>query len=156
MTLTLFTVFAILAALVLGLASLALARAPAARAASFGLAVLALLYGYGAGAELLGRPKPLRLAGFERTLADATVIASTYEEGRAIYLWLMLPGREAPRAYVMPWSQAAAEDLLRAEEEAEANGTRVRLRNPFRPGEDGAEGFFDAPALPPPPVKSGV
>lgn len=156
MTVTLFTVFALLAGLVIALAGMVLLRHRRAGLVVFGLAALVLGYAYAAGAELLGRPKPLRLAGFERGVENATVIGSTYEEGRAIYLWLILPGSAVPRAYVLPWSQEAAEDLLRAEEAAGANGTRVMVRNPFRHGEAGAEGSFDAPAPPIPPEKTGA
>ena len=156
MTLTLFAAFAPLAGLVVTLAALASAPVRHGRALGFGLAVILLGYGYGAGSELLGRPKPVRLAVVERAAASATVIASHSIEGEALYLWLLLPGAEAPRAYALPWSRAAAEALLRAEAEAEASGGTVVLRHPFRSGEGGAEGMFEAIRPPPPPAKAGA
>lgn len=81
--------------------------------------------------DLLSRPKPARQEWLMREAAEANVIAGTYREGVAIYLWLELDGVDEPRAYELPWSQSMAEQLEKAQREAEGNGTGVRMRLPF-------------------------
>lgn len=154
----LFYGYAGLVALVLGLMALALAGrlGMAARWAVLALAAGLMAAIYVGGAEVLGRPKPVRLALIERAAGEAEVIAALPLEGVAIHLWLLLPGAEAPRAYTLPWSEAAAEALRAAQAEAEANGTRARMRHPFAGGQDDTEAQFVAP--PPerlPPKRGG-
>ncbi len=92
--------------------------------------------------------------------ADATLLGSSYEEGKAIYLWLALPGETEPRAYSLPWNAEQAESLEQARREAASKGHAgiVRVRQPFgRGGSDVVEReMFYAPARPAPPPKSGV
>ncbi len=118
------------------------------------LAAGLLSSGYLAGAALLGRPKPVRLAILERSVRELVVVASQNVEGKAIYLWVILPGETAPRAYSLPWSLKTAEALRRAQAEAERNGTNVRMRNPFRGTETSSKSPFYAPPPPPLPPKS--
>lgn len=151
----LFFSFALLAVPVLALALIAGRARRALPAVALTLAAVVLGLAYAAGAELLGRPKPLRLAALERGAGEAVVLASHYEEGRAIFLWLVLPGASAPRAYVMPWSQQAAEALLRAERAAEERGTQVVMRDPFGASDSSSEGRFEVLDLPPLPPKPG-
>ena len=62
--------------------------------------------------DLLSRPKPASLEWAHRTVPHATVLASSFVEGKAIYLWLQLPKvpvqlrRELPKYLVSPisWS----------------------------------------------------
>ena len=61
--------------------------------------------------ELLSRPKPMTFEWFERDVQLAQILGSSLDEGKAIYLWLRLDGEIAPRYYVMPWRQQAAEKL---------------------------------------------
>lgn len=118
------------------------------------LAALLLATSYIAGTALLGRPKPARLAVLERTAREATVVASMNVEGEAIFLWLILPGQNMPRAYSLPWSEQTAEALRRAQSEAENNGTQARMRRPFRDPAANTEAEFYAPPPPPMPPKS--
>jgi hypothetical protein len=123
------------------------------------ITVTALLFGSGylGLAELLSRPKPMQLAWAEQTADEVEVLASAYQEGKAIYLWLQIPGVDEPRAYQLPWSAAQAEALDQARQKAQkaGRGGSVRMRNPFaEPGEeDLQEQRFYAPAQAAPPPK---
>ncbi len=102
--------------------------------------------------EILGRAKPVQLEWWRARVESVTVIASHLREGEGIYLWLLLPGGEEPRAYVLPWRQQLAEDLVEASREARENGTAVIMRLPFEPSLDDRPPVFHAlpqPALPP-------
>jgi len=109
--------------------------------------LIALVY---AGAvEMTGRPKPVGLEW--RGTEEATLIGATMREGEAIYIWLQIDGAEEPRAYTLPWSMASAQELQQAMSDAEANGTGVKVAQPFEPSLDtGAARFYamPQPALP--------
>lgn len=62
-------------------------------------------------AMLMSKPKPISLEWYERNAERATILGVSLDEGKAIYLWLMLDGSAEPRAYVMPWQQQRAEQL---------------------------------------------
>lgn len=130
-----------------------LVRAGAVAAASFLLGA-----GYLGFADLLSRPKPARLAWAEHATEEATLLGSSFDEGKAIYLWLKLPGIDEPRAYSLPWDPAQAESIEQARREAAQNGRAgvVRMRQPFgRALGDAVEvETFYAPAQPAPPPKS--
>lgn len=153
----LFYGYAGLVALVLGLMALALAGrlGLAARWAALGLAAALLGAIYLGGAEVLGRPKPARLALFERAAERAEVLAALPVEGVAIHLWLRLPGATVPRAYSLPWSEAAAEALRAALEQAEENGTRAEMRLPFSSTDEVAAQFEAPPPETLPPKRGG-
>jgi hypothetical protein len=105
---------------------------------------------YGGGIELMGRPKPFRLEW--RGAAQAQVLGAVPVENQAIYVWLNLPGAGEPRAYVLPWSLQAAQQLQDAMGQAQANGTEVRMAMPAESGlDDRAPKFYAEPqrALPP-------
>ncbi len=114
--------------------------------------------GYG---ELLGRAKPVSQEWFARDAAEATVLASQMREGEAIFLWLRLEGDEenpAPRAYRLPWSEEAARELHKARRQAEAQGTELRMRAPFKGDPTENEPVFHAappPRLPPKTAAQG-
>jgi hypothetical protein len=111
-------------------------------------------------AELLGRPKPVRLAWIEHDAAEADVLGARIAEGKAIYLWLGLPGADSPRAYVVPWDLRLAKELQQALENAARHGGQPRVRLPFEPSWERREPKFYAlpqPKLPdkphpPPPL----
>jgi hypothetical protein len=70
----------------------------------------------------------------------------------AFSVWLQLPEIAEPRAYVLPWDRASAEQFRNAMREAEQNGRGVQMRLPFEPSLDDREPMFYAqpqPALPP-------
>ncbi|MFQ5775518.1 MAG: hypothetical protein ACE5GS_13430 [Kiloniellaceae bacterium] len=109
--------------------------------------------GYLALAEMLGRPKPIKIEWARQELAEASVLSSRMEEGEAIYLWLGVPGIDEPRSYVLPWNQRLARQLRGAERTAQQNGAQVRMRSPFERSLDEREQKFYAAPPPPPPLK---
>ena len=70
-------------------------------------------------------------------------------ENEAIYLWLTMPGSPEPRAYVLPWSQSAAQQLQDATGKAEADGTAVEMAMPSETGLDTRAPMFYAQPQPP-------
>ena len=108
--------------------------------------------------EQLGRPKPVRVE-WVQSQGDVAVLGSRMIEGKAIYLWLGLPGVAEPRAYVLPWSIKVANDLQKALEEAAKSGGEARGELPFERSWEMREPRFYAlpqPKLPdkpaPPPA----
>src|SRR5262245_51642132 len=87
------------------------------------MALVAIVYV--GSAELLGRPKPLRLEW--RDAQHAQVLGSSMRENDAIYLWVQFDDDSEPRAYRLPWSMEAAQQLQTATQEGEANGTGVQM-----------------------------
>jgi hypothetical protein len=131
-------------------------RSPAPLALRAGAVVLAgalMATGYAGFAELLGRPKPASLEWAARNTPEATVLAAEMREGEAIYLWLQIEDFREPRAYVLPWSLAAAQQLHQARGRADEAGTAVRMRGPFRDADEGGERMFYAAPQPPLPPK---
>lgn len=106
-------------------------RRLALRAAAVGLLTLTVVVAYGAFNDLLSRPKPSALELAHDHHEEAEVLGATLSEGRAIYLWLRLPGIEEPRYYVMPWRLETAEVLQEAIREAERNRSGLLMRLPF-------------------------
>jgi hypothetical protein len=95
------------------------------RTASAALFVVLVAVVYGGSAELLGRPKPMRLEW--RDAQHAQVLGASMRENEAIYVWLQAEGQSEPRAYRLPWSIQAAQQLQTAMQEGEANGTGVQM-----------------------------
>jgi hypothetical protein len=146
--------FAASLALATALASICIwsPRAPWIKVAALAIVVLFLPTTYAAVVELLSRPKPLALEWQRAAVAEARVLGADLREGERIYLWLRVPGIEEPRFYVLPWDQKLAEQLHRAQREANARGTPVRARNLFANGQDRQGPVFYAapqPARPP-------
>lgn len=146
--------FAASLALATALASICIwsPRAPWIKAAALAIVVLFLPVSYTSVVELLSRPKPLALEWQRAALAEARVLGADLREGERIYLWLRVPGIEEPRFYVLPWDRKLAEQLHRAQREANARGTAVRARNLFGTGQDRQGPMFYAapqPARPP-------
>jgi len=149
--LQLFVVAAALAA-TLGLISIWAPRRLAIKAAALAATVLFLPLAYASLVELLSKPKPVDLEWWLSHAADAEVLASRLVENEGIYLWLQLVDVAEPRAYVLPWDRASAEQLQQALREAEQQGSGVQMRLPFEPSLDDREPKFYAlpqPALPP-------
>jgi len=119
------------------------------RTASASLFAVLVVVVYAGAAELLGRPKPLRLEW--RNAEHAQVLGSSMRENEAIYLWLQFDDGSEPRAYRLPWSMQAAQQLQTATQEGEANGTGVQMTMTGEVGLDQREPKFYAtpqPALP--------
>ena len=124
----------------------------ARRILSVGIFLVLIGVVYIGASELLGRPKPLGLEW--RDVEKAQVLSGVAVENEAIYLWLTVPGSPEPRAYVLPWSQNAAQQLQDATGKAEADGTAVEMAMPSdRGGLDTGQPMFYAQPQPPLPAK---
>jgi len=110
--------------------------------------------GYFGLSEMLSRPKPVSLELARKDLADAAVVGTHLDEGKAIYLWLGIPGTDEPRAYALPWDQQLARQLQGAERESRDSGAPVHVRKPFENSLDDREKRFYAAPPPPPPEKA--
>ncbi len=104
-------------------------------------------------ADLLSRPKPIHFEWSEARVSKADVLSARLEEDEAIYLWLAIDGVQEPRAYVMPWDQEMARQLHDAQRRAEAEGSAVRMNQPFEKSWDKRERKFYAAPQPPAPMK---
>jgi len=102
--------------------------------------------------DLLSRPKPTNLEWWNRDASEATVVSAKLREGEAIFLWIEMPEFDEPRAYKLPWQQELAKQLYGAQREAEAIGTKVRMRSPFKDQTEEQSPVFYA--LPQPPLPS--
>ena len=111
---------------------------------------------YFALSDLLSRPKPTVIEFQSKAVEEATVLAATFDEGTAIYLWLRLPDVRQPRYYALPWHRKTAIELQKAIREADRHGTRVIMRRPFNDAtvEQPQPRFYDVPSneLPTKPV----
>jgi hypothetical protein len=138
--------FAITVALAAGLAGFAIAgpRRLSLRVTAVIVAALFMPIAYVSQSVLLSRPKPTRLEWVQRSAPEATVLGATFVEDKAIYVWLVLPGEDEPRAYVLPWSRPLAEQLTKARRESEGKGEPVRMRKPFESSRDDSEATFYA------------
>lgn len=116
---------------------------------SVGVFFLLVAMVYGGGIELLGRPKPLRLEW--QPLAEADVLSAHAVENQAIYVWIRLPAVPEPRAYVLPWSQKAAEQLQTAEQRAGEQGTGIKVRLALDSAHSDESRFYAMPQPPRPP-----
>lgn len=81
--------------------------------------------------EVLSKPKPISHEWWRRHVESATLLGTSLDEGRAIYVWLRLEGVSEPRYYVLPWRQALAERLQQATDDAIASNGRIEIRDPF-------------------------
>ena len=151
----LFVVGAALVAL-LSLISIWAPRRLAIKSTALTTAVLFLPLSYAALVDLLSKPKPVDLEWWLSEAAEAEVLASRLVEDEAIYLWLQLPDLSEPRAYVLPWDRASAEQLQEAMREAEQQGSGVQMRVPFEPSLEDREPRFYAPPQPALPPKDVV
>ncbi len=104
--------------------------------------------------DLLSRPKPASLEWWHRDASEATVIGSKLREGEAIYLWIEMADTDEPRAYRLPWQQELAKQLYGAQREAQAKGTKVQMRRPFKQRTEEREPLFYALPQPPLPAKN--
>ena len=104
-------------------------------------------------ADLLSRPKPASLEWWHQDASEATVVGSKLREGEAIYLWIEMPDTDEPRAYKLPWQQEMAKQLHGAQREAQAMGTKVKMRLPFKDRTEARDPLFYAVPQPPLPSK---
>jgi hypothetical protein len=116
------------------------------------IAALFMPLAYAGLTDLMSRPKPVSMEWWLAHTREATVLAAVPEEGRHIFLWLALEGVDEPRAYVLPWTREAAQQLQDAQEQAAEEGGEVRMQMPFEPSLD-AQRMFYAEPQPAPPLK---
>lgn len=128
-------------------------RARALKIAALACATLLLPIVYFTMDDLLSRPKAIELTAAAAYLEDARVVSSMIEENVAIYLWLKIADSEAPRSFQLPWSKQTAIELHKAQQQAEAKGTQVKMKKPGEASMDDQEPVFYAAAPPPPPPK---
>lgn len=122
--------------------------------AALGASAAFLVVGYLGVAELLSRPKPVSLEWAKRASERAEVLGAKAVEGEGIFLFLQLPEMSEPRAYRMPWSESAAEQLQTAQRQAERQGGGLMVERPFEErngGEDSLETRERMFYAPPPP-----
>ncbi len=125
--------FCVLLAVVAVLASIAVwAPRPARlRAVAVGLVAAFVPLGYVTLTEILSQPKPMSHEWFKGHVDEATVLGVSFDEGNAIYLWLILDGAPEPRFYRLPWKPVLAQKLQDYIDEGLRKGARVILKNPF-------------------------
>ena len=151
----LFTVAALVAGVLAGITVWS-RREVWVKAIAIAVAALFIPLAYAGFTEMMSKPKPVHMEWRHGDLAGATVIAATIREDEAIYLWLQIDGVEEPRAYVLPWSRRAAEQLQEATREAEGNRTELRAQFPFESGLDEHKEMFYAMPQNAPPAKDPV
>ena len=98
---------------------------------------------------LLSRPKPMDYAWFERNADKAAVLGASFDEGKAIYLWLRLEGKIAPSYYVLPWRQKDAETLEDTLHAAVQSKAAVVLHKPFAKRSHEEKGGLSLEIIPP-------
>lgn len=125
-------------------------RKTAIRAAAVVTTIAFMPLAYVTLAELLSRPKPISMEWFERNSERATVLGASLDEGKAIYLWLLLEGSRKPRFYVLPWQQQTAEQLEDTLESVIRNRGSVVLNKPFTKRSNTERGSLSIEIKPPP------
>lgn len=103
--------------------------------------------------DILSRPKPVLLETVHKDVEQVEVLSSIMEEDEAIYLWLQLPEVDEPRSYQLPWSEEMAKQLHKAQQQAEQEGTEVKMKKPFERTVDTESPVFYAAPPKAPPMK---
>lgn len=131
-------------------------RVTRVRATALALAAVFIPIGYLQAIELLSRPKPMSFEWFQRDVALAQVLGASFDEGRAIYLWLRVEHEIEPRYYVLPWRQETAQKLEDIIDNAIRQNSTVVLKNPFFRKSLDDMGDLNAHIVPPklPPQKN--
>lgn len=106
-------------------------------------------------ADLLSKPKPVRLEWAGATMESATVLGAQIKEGQGIFLWLQVQGLPEPRYYKLAWDQKLAEDLHKAMKEAEKTKSGLAMALPFEKSYDKDQPKFYALPQPKLPEKDG-
>ena len=140
------------AAGMMGLASIAIwsPRRVWIRTLALAIGLCMLPLGYISLAELLSKPKPKQLAWFERNVDRAHILGIDFAEGKAIYLWMRLPGSIEPRYYKFRWSQKIAESLQDEMEEASKQNGKLMVIKPFKNEIFEQQGGLNTKIVPPP------
>lgn len=102
-------------------------------------------------ASLTGEPRRASLEWWARNAEDVEVLGHQVQEDVAIYVYVVLPGYDAPQSLALPYSDEAAEQLQQAAAEGAASGQGVRMRRLMDDSGDEQEMLFypePVPALP--------
>lgn len=110
---------------------------------------------YASMADLLSKPKPVKLEWQHRGTGDAVVLGARMRQGEAIYLWLQFGDLPEPRYYVLPWDENAARNLQEAMREADKNKGGLAMQFPFERSWDQDKPQFYALPQPKLPEKNG-
>jgi len=122
------------------------------KVAALALAAAFLPLSYVSMTTLLGQPKPVQLEWLRSAEVEPRVLSSQMVEDVAIYLWVAHEGLDAPRSYVLPWSEETARELHEAQQQAEENGTEVRVNmTVVQEQQQGERAFFADPQKQLPP-----
>ncbi|GAB4230121.1 MAG: hypothetical protein Kow0032_11820 [Methyloligellaceae bacterium] len=107
---------------------------------------------------LLAKPKPVSFAWLERGIERAEVLSVSFDEGKAIYMWVRLDGMIEPRFYSLPWRQNIAEDLEDAVDQATRTRSSLIVRDLFSKRSLEERGGVSVEIIPPPtpPLKKPV
>lgn len=126
-------VFVATTAVAAALATLAIwaPRRPLVRFAALFAVMLFIPIGYLQLLEMLSRPKPVAYEWFRKDVEQAQLLGASFDEGRAIYLWLRIDKDVEPRYYVLPWKQEVAEKLEDLVDNALRNHATIVLKEPF-------------------------
>ena len=148
--------FVIAAAMVGLLASIAIWAPRSLKLKVFALfcASLFLPLGYISLIDILSRPKPISLESAHKKIEEVGIVSALMKEDVGIYLWLQLPNVTEPRSYKLPWSKEVARQLHKAQQDAEATGTEVKMKKPFEKNMETREAIFYASPQPAPPPKA--
>jgi len=105
--------------------------------------------------KMLSRPKLANIEWLRRNVDNVTVLSASFDEQRAIYLWVRFEGDIQPRYYSLPWSNRLAENLQDTLEEAVQQNGNVVLRHFFSRQSLGDYGDLNVEIVPPtvPPQK---
>ena len=95
------------------------------------LAISLGFVGYFGFADLLSRPKPIKLELLKRETQETRVLGAKILEGQGIFLLLEIPGLAEPRYYVLPWNRDLAQELQREMGRAHREGRPLMLKSPF-------------------------
>ena len=154
---------AVLAAALLAAIAIWAPRRTVPRAAAVALAVALIPASYVALTEILGRPKPVAHEWWSERTANAVLLGTTVDEGRAIYLWVQLDGETRPRYYRLPWRRTVAERIQEVTDEAVRTRGRIEIKDFFsrRAWENLGQVNIDvvppsAPPLKPPPPPARI
>lgn len=145
----LFMAIVLLAAVLASIAAWAPRRAWV-RFSALGVTLLIVPLGFLQVTELLSRPKPAKYEWLRRNVDKVTVLSVSFDEGRAIYLWLRLDGDVRPRYYSLPWHNKLAEQIEEALEESVAQSGDLVLRDFFSKETYEELGKLNLEIVPPP------
>ena len=86
-------------------------------------------------------------------IADRSSLETRRQHGERSIRNSRRAGLDEPRAYALPWNRKLAKQLRQAQQQAEAEGTKVMVRQPFDGDINQMERVFYPEPRPAPPAK---